>query len=379
MMWERENLAFFARKSCCSLMNSSPPCPERCKKRRPGGAVSVLVRAVFQDVIHPAGEDAAQAVQGGGGDVPVVLQGVQGASAEGMLLDEGIGGDPLALHGLPKRIIDDHGIHLPVDTIIFPMGELECSRYIGCNMSSGPKLEKKERGKMRKRFLAVLGALVMVACLLPTTAMAAEGDGLVSISDLVAHTDGTYDNQKDTEHYATNAAHLSYTYYDEEDGKTAVLTNSTKTRVPLVKTVTITGINFKELDDAQGKNGELNALSALIRNGRRIDSTEQFIDSVEVNFVNCTFNQTSIHLQVYKLFNVYAKKYTFKNCTFNQEDSGQYAITLNASQTGEYPISETETKEYNRPYSYEITNCRGNVLAAQCCYPQQHLQLAEVR
>ena len=210
---------------------------------------------------------------------------------------------------------------------------------------------------MRKRFLAVLGALVMVACLLPTTAMAAEGDGLVSISDLVAHTDGTYDNQKDTEHYATNAAHLSYTYYDEEDGKTAVLTNSTKTRVPLVKTVTITGINFKELDDAQGKNGELNALSALIRNGRRIDSTEQFIDSVEVNFVNCTFNQTSIHLQVYKLFNVYAKKYTFKNCTFNQEDSGQYAITLNASQTGEYPISETETKEYNRPYSYEITNC----------------------
>ena len=222
-------------------MNSSPPCPERCKKRRPGGAVSVLVRAVFQDVIHSAGEDAAQAVQGGGGDVPVVLQGVQGASAEGMLLDEGIGGDPLALHGLPKRIIDDHGIHLPVDIIIFPMGELECSRYIGCNMSSGPKLEKKERGKMRKRFLAALMTMVMVACLLPTAAMAAEGDGLASLNELVAHADGTYDNE---ENYATNAAHVSYTYYDKKDGKTAALTKSPDTRVPMVKTVTITGINF---------------------------------------------------------------------------------------------------------------------------------------
>lgn len=49
-----------------------------------------------EHLLHGAGEDVAQIVQCGGGDISVVLQGVQGTAAEMILLDQRVGGDPLA-------------------------------------------------------------------------------------------------------------------------------------------------------------------------------------------------------------------------------------------------------------------------------------------
>lgn len=77
------------------------------------GVVLRFVGEIPEHVLHIAGEDAAQVVQGGGGDVAVLLQGVQRPPAEGVVLDERIRGDSLAPHGLPQRVVHDHKNHLP--------------------------------------------------------------------------------------------------------------------------------------------------------------------------------------------------------------------------------------------------------------------------
>lgn len=68
-----------------------------------------------QNIFHVAGEDIAQIVQRGGGDVPVLFEGVQGAAAEGIVLDQRIGRDALAPHGFPQRVVFDHRNHLSCD------------------------------------------------------------------------------------------------------------------------------------------------------------------------------------------------------------------------------------------------------------------------
>lgn len=93
-----------------------------------------FVGNVAQHIFHIAGENAAQVVQRGGGDVAVLLQGVQRPPAEGIVLDERVGGEPPAFQGLPQRVIHDHQNHLPSGFIIFPTGGIEYSRYIGYNL-----------------------------------------------------------------------------------------------------------------------------------------------------------------------------------------------------------------------------------------------------
>lgn len=41
-----------------------------------------------------------------------MFQGIQGPPAEGMVLDKGVGRDPLAPHGRPQRVIYDQKNHL---------------------------------------------------------------------------------------------------------------------------------------------------------------------------------------------------------------------------------------------------------------------------
>ena len=80
------------------------------------------------------------------------------------------------------------------------------------------------------------------------------------------------------------------------------------------------------------------------------DTSDQFKDSIEVKFVNCTFNQTSAHLQAYKIMPCYVTKFTFEKCVFNQQATGQYAVTLNVS----------ETAFGNRAISYVFDGCTIN-------------------
>lgn len=168
---------------------------------------------------------------------------------------------------------------------------------------------------------------------MPTVAFA-DGEGLVSIRDLKA--------SSDTNTYDANSAHLQYTYYE---GKLCNGINDTSNvpNLPWVKTVTIKGINFGELTDSSA---DMKALGNVIMNGRRTDTSAQFMDSIEVKFINCTFNQKTSHLQVYKIKPCNVTKYTFEKCTFNQEATDQFAITLNVAETG----------FDSRAISYEITN-----------------------
>ena len=188
-----------------------------------------------------------------------------------------------------------------------------------------------------KKILSLVLALLLLAVMLPTTALAADR---VELSTITPASNGTYDG---------NSAHVAYTYYTDKMcwPKDSTVAGGTEGgTLPWVKTVTITGVKFGELTDG---NSEMNALKDIIMNGRRTDTSAQFKDSIEVKFVNCSFNQTTTHLQVYKICPCNVTKYTFQNCEFNQEKDGQYALTLNASET-----------HYDRPISYEITGCTIN-------------------
>ncbi len=183
-----------------------------------------------------------------------------------------------------------------------------------------------------KKALATILALVM-ALGLTTMAWA---ERRVALSTLAKEENGTYD---------ANSAHVAYTY---DDTKMCASSNDgTSNRWPWVKTVTITGINFGELKDGSA---DMQLLHNVILNDRRADTSDQFEDSIEVKFVNCAFNQTSAHLQVYKIMPRYVTKFTFEKCIFDQQATGQYAVTLNVA----------ETAFGNRAISYVFDDCTIN-------------------
>ena len=188
-----------------------------------------------------------------------------------------------------------------------------------------------------KKVLATILALVM-ALGLTTMAWA---EGRVALSTLTEAGDGTFD---------ANSAHVAYTYDDTKKCAHSKMTAPNvyvEGELSWVKTVTITGINFGELTDSSD---DMKLLHKVILNGRRADTSDQFKDSIEVKFVNCTFNQTSAHLQVYKIMPCYVTKFTFEKCVFNQQATGQYAVTLNVS----------ETAFGNRAISYVFDGCTIN-------------------
>ena len=183
-----------------------------------------------------------------------------------------------------------------------------------------------------KKALATILALVMA---LGVTTMA-WAEERVALSTLAAAENGTYDD---------NSTHVAYTYDDTK--KCASSKDGTPNKWSWVKTVTITGINFGDLTDSSD---DMQRLHKVILNDRRADTSDQFKDSIEVKFVNCTFNQTSAHLQVYKIMPCYVTKFTFEKCVFNQQATGQYAVTLNVS----------ETAFDNRAISYVFDGCTIN-------------------
>ena len=188
-----------------------------------------------------------------------------------------------------------------------------------------------------KKFLAMALALLMVAVLLPVTAMAADR---VVLNTITPAADGTYD---------ANSAHVTYTYYTDKmcwPANSTVAGGTPGGTLRWVETVTITGVEFSELSDSSS---DMALLKKIIMNGRRPDTPDQFKDSIEVKFIDCSFNQTNFHLQVYKICPRNVTKYTFQNCEFNQAAAGQYALTLNASEGSDH-----------RPISYEITGCTIN-------------------
>ena len=185
-----------------------------------------------------------------------------------------------------------------------------------------------------KKALATILALVMALGL--TTMAWAEAEERVALSTLAKAENGTYDD---------NSTHVAYTYYDTK--MCASSNDGTSNRWPWVKTVTITGINFGELTDSSD---DMQRLYKVILNGRRVDTSDQFKDSIEVKFVNCAFNQTSAHLQVYKIMPCNVTKFTFEKCIFDQQATGQYAVTLNVA----------ETAFGNRAISYVFDDCTIN-------------------
>ena len=184
-----------------------------------------------------------------------------------------------------------------------------------------------------KKALATILALVMA---LGVTTMVWAEEPRVALSTLAAAENGTYDD---------NSTHVAYTYDDTK--KCASSKDGTPNKWSWVKTVTITGINFGDLTDSSD---DMQRLHKVILNDRRADTSDQFKDSIEVKFVNCTFNQTSAHLQVYKIMPCYVTKFTFEKCVFNQQATGQYAVTLNVS----------ETAFDNRAISYVFDGCTIN-------------------
>ena len=70
---------------------------------------------MHQNILDPAGKDITQVIQRSRRDVSVVLERVQCAAAEGVILDERIGRNALSPHGAPKRFVRDHKNHLTCD------------------------------------------------------------------------------------------------------------------------------------------------------------------------------------------------------------------------------------------------------------------------
>ncbi len=183
-----------------------------------------------------------------------------------------------------------------------------------------------------KKLLVTILALVMALGV--TTMVWAEER--VALSTLTEAEDGTFD---------ANSAHVAYTY--DNTKMCASSKDGTPNKWSWVKTVTITGINFGELKDGSA---DMQLLHKVILNDRRADTSDQFEDSIEVKFVNCAFNQTSAHLQAYKIMPCNVTKFTFEKCIFDQQATGQYAVTLNVS----------ETAFDNRAISYVFDDCTIN-------------------
>ena len=181
--------------------------------------------------------------------------------------------------------------------------------------------------------LATILALVMALGLCSVSWAEETNINRVKLSDISASDDGTFDKDD----------HLTYTYYEEADKKCASSKeggSSASDKWPWVKTVTITGVAFGKMEQ------ELDKLQKVILNDRRVDASKQFKDSIQVNFVKCTFEDA---WQMYKIMPCNAAKYTFNQCEFNNSTTG-YAITLNV----------VETACDNRAISYTLTGCTIN-------------------
>ena len=72
-----------------------------------GGRIAIL-RHVHQDVLHPAVQNLAQGVQGGGGDGLAVLHAVEGVGVNPLFKDQVVFRDPFAEKRLVKGTIADH-------------------------------------------------------------------------------------------------------------------------------------------------------------------------------------------------------------------------------------------------------------------------------
>ena len=180
-----------------------------------------------------------------------------------------------------------------------------------------------------KKALATILALVMA---LGVTTMVWAEEPRVALSTLAAAENGTYDD---------NSTHVAYTYDDTK--KCASSKDGTPNKWSWVKTVTITGINFGDLTDSSD---DMQRLHKVILNDRRVDTSKQFKDSIQVDFVNCTFEDA---WQMYKIMPCNVAKYTFDQCEFNNSTTG-YAITLNV----------VEPAFDNRAISYTLTGCTIN-------------------
>ena len=78
---------------------------------------------MHQNILDPAGKDITQVIQRSRRDVSVVLERVQCAAAEGVILDERIGRNALSPHGAPKRFVRGNKNHLTCDFYyICPVG-----------------------------------------------------------------------------------------------------------------------------------------------------------------------------------------------------------------------------------------------------------------
>ena len=78
----------------------------------PQQELSCLIRDMPYHIFNSTGKNVTQIVQGGCGNVPVMLQGVKRPTAEGIFLYQRIGRYPFAPHCLPEWVISDHRNHL---------------------------------------------------------------------------------------------------------------------------------------------------------------------------------------------------------------------------------------------------------------------------
>ena len=178
--------------------------------------------------------------------------------------------------------------------------------------------------------LATILALVMALGLCSVSWADETNINRVKLSAISASDDGTFDKDD----------HLIYTYYDDADKKCVSSKEGTSGKWQWVKTVTITGVAFGKMEQ------ELDKLQKVILNDRRVDTSKQFKDSIQVDFVNCTFEDA---WQMYKIMPCNVAKYTFDQCEFNNSTTG-YAITLNV----------VEPAFDNRATSYTLTGCTIN-------------------
>ena len=71
----------------------------------------LFARNVGQDILHPAVQDAAEVIDGRGGDRLVFAELVNGGAGNAVIIDEGVGGFRRAAQGFPKTIVTNHIAH----------------------------------------------------------------------------------------------------------------------------------------------------------------------------------------------------------------------------------------------------------------------------
>ena len=67
-----------------------------------------LAGDILYNILHPAGKDSAQVIDGGGGNRLVLSELVDGGAGDIVVFDQGIGGFAGRTQGLPEWIERDH-------------------------------------------------------------------------------------------------------------------------------------------------------------------------------------------------------------------------------------------------------------------------------